>query len=138
MSEKQFACDKCMKELANRHSLCRHKKNCHVRSVRTDRDRSPIEQHRYPYQQISSHPINSHFQISDRHNQGTHKDNLLERPNLYSMIEAAGPDSTHVTNAKTSQNDDKKESGQLNESSSVENNDDKESFDILWVKIFQT
>ena len=44
------------------------------------------------------------------------------------MIDAAGPDSTPVTNTKTSQNDDKKESGQLNENSPAEDIYDKESF----------
>ena len=38
MSTKEYTCSKCTKRLANRHSLCHHKKNCQSRSVHTHFD----------------------------------------------------------------------------------------------------
>ena len=55
MSVKLYTCPKCEKRLANRHSLCRHKTNCHVIA----RNQSP----RHPYNIPTSHLINSHSEI---------------------------------------------------------------------------
>ena len=67
MSVKMYICSKCEKRLANRHSLCRHKKNCHNPSII----------------QSPKHSVNSYSKIPRQHH---HTDNIQD---LYHKLNEA-------------------------------------------------